>query len=360
MALPAVRTLADCADFSKTVVPFVPQFRSLSQQIPQALANPQQMRDLYLSTNPLISAFVFSLLLFPIFLLVSEANKNYSQVDRMWSILPTVYNGHYAMWARLHGMPTVRLDTLLVFTAIWSIRLTFNYWRKGGYSKGSEDYRWAYLRSKISPTAFFIFNILFISLAQSVLLFMITAPTYVLLLTSRMYVDGSELTDFVFSRILAGLVLLEWFADQQQWTFQQAKKEYLKTAKVPLGFEQEDLDRGFVITGLWSWSRHPNFAAEQAIWLALYQWSCTVTGTLYNWSIVGALSYVILFQASTWFTESISSGKYPEYAEYQQRVGMFLPRMSTSIREVSGDRARENAARPTADVVKDTATKEKS
>ncbi|KAI9774419.1 MAG: hypothetical protein M1840_004313 [Geoglossum simile] len=182
-----------------------------------------------------------------------------------------------------------------------------------------------YLRSKISPTAFFLFNIVFISLAQSILLFLITTPTYILLLASKIVGDDSTLIDLIFSRVLTGLVLFEWFADQQQWRFQQAKKEYLKTAKVPPRFEQEDLDRGFVVKGLWSWSRHPNFAAEQAIWFTLYQWSCVVTGTLYNWTIVGALSYSILFQASTWFTETISSEKYPDYAEYQQRVGMFLP-----------------------------------
>ena len=45
--------------------------------------------------------------------------------------------------------------------------------------------------------------------------------------------------------------------------FQQAKKEYQATAKVPPGYEAEDLDRGFVVTGLFSWSRPPNFAAEQ-------------------------------------------------------------------------------------------------
>ncbi|KAI9862790.1 MAG: hypothetical protein M1813_004286 [Trichoglossum hirsutum] len=121
MALPAVHTLADCADFSETVMPFIPQLQSLSQQMVQAWANPQQMKDLYLLTNPLISAFAFSLFLFPIFLLVSEVNKNYSQVDRMWSILPTVYNGHYVIWAHLQGMPTVRLDTLLMFSVIWSV-----------------------------------------------------------------------------------------------------------------------------------------------------------------------------------------------------------------------------------------------
>lgn len=48
----------------------------------------------------------------------------------------------------------------------------------------------------------------------------------------------------------------------------------------------------------------------------------------YNWTGVGALSYLALFQGSTWLTELISTGKYPEYREYQRRVGRFLPNLS--------------------------------
>jgi hypothetical protein len=113
--------------------------------------------------------------------------------------------------------------------------------------------------------------------------------------------------------------------------YQNAKKSYLKTAKVPHKFEQEDLDRGFVVTGLWTYSRHPNFAAEQAIWVVLYQWGCWTSEVLYNWTFVGAMSYLFLFQASTWFTELVTAGKYPEYAEYQQRVGKFLPKLTSSL-----------------------------
>lgn len=182
------------------------------------------------------------------------------------------------------------------------------------------------------------------------LLFSVTLPTYILLLASRLTANEFQIADLVFSRVLMGLVLLAFFADQQQWReywvllavlgvklmcriieYQNAKKEYRKTAKVPPKFQQEDLDRGFIVTGLWSWSRHPNFAAEQSIWVVLYQWSCWITNVYFNWTIVGALSYLILFQASTWFTELISAKKYPEYAEYQKRVGKFLPRLSTDL-----------------------------
>ena len=47
-------------------------------------------------------------------------------------------------------------------------RLTFNYWRKGGYSIGSEDYRWEVLRDHIPPPLFFLFDVVFISFAQNV------------------------------------------------------------------------------------------------------------------------------------------------------------------------------------------------
>jgi len=39
------------------------------------------------------------------------------------------------------------------------------------------------------------------------------------------------------------------------------------------------------------------------------------------------MSYLFLFQGSTWLTESITAGKYPEYKAYQERVGQFVPTM---------------------------------
>lgn len=52
---------------------------------------------------------------------------------------------------------------------------------------------------------------------------------------------------------------------------------------------------------------------------------------LYNWTFLGAMGYLFLFQASTWFTELITAGKYSDYAEYQQRVGKFLPKLTSSL-----------------------------
>jgi len=85
------------------------------------------------------------------------------------------------------------------------------------------------------------------------------------------------------------------------------------------------MDVGFLTKGLFAYSRHPNFAAEQTVWVTLYVWSCLATDTWYNWTGVGAVGYLILFQASTWLTELLSAKKYPEYKAYQKQVGKFLP-----------------------------------
>lgn len=168
MALPTINTVIDCADWSKAVEPYAPQLYDLPHQILQTFRSPHALKELYLSTNPLISGFALSLFLAPVFLAVSEANKNYSQVDRCWSLLPTLYNAHYVLYAHATGLPTKRMDALLAFSTIWSMRLTYNYWRKGGYTVGSEDYRWEVLKKYIGPFLFLPFNIVFIALIQSV------------------------------------------------------------------------------------------------------------------------------------------------------------------------------------------------
>ncbi|OJJ51341.1 hypothetical protein ASPZODRAFT_87589 [Penicilliopsis zonata CBS 506.65] len=336
--LPEVHSLAECVSFPQTVMPFVSEFLALPTRLLEAGQDVDTLKEVYFTTNPFVTAIAFALLLCPLFLVTSEIFRNWSQVDRVWSILPAVYNVHFAVWARATGISSQRLDTIALVTILWSLRLTFNYWRKGGYQWGSEDYRWQIIRSKINNGfLFFLLNVVFICVVQSLLLALITAPTYVFLVVSQ--VHGHEefgIPDLVFSRLMFFFIVIELLADQQQWSFQRAKGEYLKTARIPDRYKgrytQEDLDRGFVVSGLWSWCRHPNFAAEQAIWLTLYIWSCYITQTYVNWTGIGVLGYLLIFQGSTPLTESISAAKYPEYVEYQARVGRFIPRLSVEAK----------------------------
>jgi hypothetical protein len=121
MALPTLKALEECADFSKAVEPFIPQLYELPQKLFEAVSRREGFLDLYLETNPLISGFATSIVLGAVFLVAAEVNRNYSQVDRFWSLLPTFYIAHFDLWARLSGMPSERLDVILIFSTFWSV-----------------------------------------------------------------------------------------------------------------------------------------------------------------------------------------------------------------------------------------------
>lgn len=167
-ALPLLQTIPECAEYSKTVAPFMPQLNDLPYRVAAHITDLQGLQEIYASTNPLIMSLAIALFLTPVVLTVSEINKNYSQVDRLWSFIPALYNVHYAVWAHLNGLPTFRLNHVMAVSIIWGTRLTFNYWRKGGYTVGSEDYRWAIVKDRIGSTGMFLLNITFISLGQNV------------------------------------------------------------------------------------------------------------------------------------------------------------------------------------------------
>jgi len=81
----------------------------------------------------------------------------------------------------------------------------------------------------------------------------------------------------------------------------------------------------FVQSGLWRVSRHPNFFFEQSQWWLIYLFGAVAAGTPLVWTVAGAALLTLLFIGSTIFTESITRGKYPEYADYQARVSPIVP-----------------------------------
>ena len=76
---------------------------------------------------------------------------------------------------------------------------------------------------------------------------------------------------------------------------------------------------------LWGCSRHPNYFAEQAIWVCFYLLSVAAGIGIVNWSVIGALLLIVLFQGSSSLAEEISGGKYPEYEQYCKSIPRFFP-----------------------------------
>lgn len=243
--------------------------------------------------------------------IASLVTGNSSWVDRSWSIAPILYVGIFAGAA---GFTNPTLTVMFWLVALWGFRLTFNFWRKGGYQRGGEDYRWPVLKARMKPWQYQVFTLFFIVLFQNVLVWSITLPAWVVYDAPR---SAFGLTQLVLTLVFLALLLFETVADQQQWNFHQAKAAALKQGKIP--------EQAFLDTGLFRFSRHPNFFAEQSQWWVLWVFGVVVTGSVLHWSILGPLVLSALFIGSTRFTEALTADKYPHYKEYQNRTSAIIP-----------------------------------
>ena len=64
--------------------------------------------------------------------LVSSATNNYSQVDKLWSIMPIIY-----AWIAYAYAPEIRILLMAILITAWGVRLTYNFTRRGGYSEAA-------------------------------------------------------------------------------------------------------------------------------------------------------------------------------------------------------------------------------
>lgn len=196
---------------------------------------------------------------------------------------------------------------------VWGLRLTWNFYRRGGYSwppwQGEEDYRWEqirqghYLKILKNPIVWHCFNFVFISVYQNVLLLWIVTPSFVAYTMATnpdcaaSYVPLG-VRDFLLAALFLFFIVVEAIADNQQYAFQTEKYR-----RIAAGIKLEnDFEDGFCQSGLFSMLRKPNYAAEQSVWITYYLFSVSASGGKWlNWTVFGCLLLVLLFQGSgTW------------------------------------------------------------
>lgn len=254
----------------------------------------------------------------------SIIGSNCSKVDQLWSIIPVIYAWIYWLHFSLkNGDMHCRLTLICVCITLWGVRLTYNFWRRGGYGNfitHDEDYRWPILRSKINPYLFLIFNLTFIATYQNVLLWFIVTPLYVVGKQSGQTIDN---IDIALAFLFVCLLIIETVADQQQYNFQEYKHSLSESQRKSHALK--DIRDGFLQHGLFKYSRHPNYFAEQSLWICVYLFSVHATGEWWNLSGLGCIQLLLLFQGSMAFSEGITLSKYPEYENYQNKVSKSIP-----------------------------------
>lgn len=231
--------------------------------------------------------------------LASVVTREYSWVDRLWSVIPAVYLWVFA--ARGGGS---RAILVAVLVTLWGVRLTFNFARRGGYAPGGEDYRWGIIRARLPGWAFAVFNLLFISVYQNALLLGIALPGWTMA-ENRAPLGG---WDLLAAALFLGFLAGETLADQQRWNF-----------------HRDNAAGGVLRTGLFRYSRHPNYFFEIAQWWVVFAFASIAAGTPFLWTGTGAVFLTLLFLGSTAVTEAISASRHPEFEDYKRVTSMLIP-----------------------------------
>ncbi len=243
---------------------------------------------------------------------VSIFKRDVSIVDSIWSL---VLLGLCAAYFLLYEYPTARGTIVLALTAVWAVRLSaYITWRNRGEP---EDARYQAIRRKYSPN-FAIKSLGIVFLLQGFLAWIISLPLLAAVTGSKpLYLlDAAAATLVVFG------ILFESIADAQLAAF-----------KARNDSRQQVLD-----TGLWRYTRHPNYFGECCIWWGFYLFAVAAGGW---WSIISPLlmTFLLLRVSGVALLEKDISGRRPAYVDYIKRTNAFIPGLPRDRQNRGADHA---------------------
>jgi len=230
--------------------------------------------------------------------LFSVVKRDVSFVDSLWSLFFLIAAGVFALAAQPlsdRGMIVVALVT------IWSLRLSI-YITARNWGE-PEDYRYKTIRANNEPG--FAFKSLYIVFGlQGLLAWLIALP----LLPSITSSNELQLLD-----ALAIVLWLTGFVFEAGGDYQLSK------------FKRNPQNKGRVLdTGLWRYTRHPNYFGDFCIWWSFYLFAVAAGGW---WTIASPLlmSLLLLKVSGVVMLEKTITGRRPAYAEYIRRTNAFFP-----------------------------------
>eukprot|EP00937_MAST-01D_sp_MAST-1D-sp2_P000366 g366.t1 len=250
------------------------------------------------------------------FWLVGLAQRSFWLIDPYWTIIPPLLGQLYRAHPRAE-FDEARSAVSLVLLWLWSARLTHSYFRREEWKFGQrEDWRYTKM-AKDWPRLWPVLSFFAVGLAQQPMLVGITLPAY----TVHLSADAARpfgAADAVATALCAAGLLVAKLADDQLRAYMLAN-EALVAAGRP--------KRTLLETGLWRYSRHPNYFGEQLWW-----WSFGLFAVLLGqWYMLGgALFNSIVLASVTVMTERrMLDGWEPARAEqyrgYMRRTSPCIP-----------------------------------
>jgi steroid 5-alpha reductase family enzyme len=230
---------------------------------------------------------------------VSLIRKRNDVADVAWGL------GFVLMtWASffLSGDSGIRGMLVGVLVSIWGLRLAWHIHRR---NKGkAEDYRYLAWRKEWGKW-FYIRSYFQVYLLQGLFLFLIVSP--VLLINKN---AGPSLVLLDFLGVAVWLVGFYF--------------EALGDAQLARFIKNPENKGKLMQSGLWAYTRHPNYFGEVVQWWGLWLIALSVPGAWLG--IVGpmTITFLILKVSGVPMLEKKLEGN-PEFAEYKRKTSIFIP-----------------------------------
>ncbi len=229
--------------------------------------------------------------------------RNASTYDAYWSVAPIALTAFWFVPAASTANP-VRLAIVAALVVWWGWRLTYN-WARGWTGFGHEDWRYVDLRRK-TGLAWPLVNLLGIHLFPTVQVFLGLLPVHAVATSAA----PLGVLDGVAAAVTAGAILLEQTADRQLHQFR------LRKARGDAS--------GTLNTGVWAWSRHPNYLGEMGFWWGLWLFAVGIGAE--GWRVAGAAAITLMFVfVSVPLIEARHRARRPDYDDVAA-PGVLFPR----------------------------------
>jgi len=249
-------------------------------------------------------SFIVTIIAFTILWLISTKTKNTGLTDGYWGPgFAVIGISQLAFQPSLIVQLSAQQWLVLVLVLIWSTRLGLHLTARH-FAKKEEDGRYLKMRQE-GGSNFWWVSFGKIYLLQAVTLWLIAAPIHALMIpASRELITG--LLWIGVTTAIAGF-LIETFADHQLKTGTAASQH-----------------RTTFRSGLWQWSRHPNYFGELVFWWGIATAVYAISG---NWLAFGgpALLTIVIKFISVPITEKHLLQSRTDYLAYQKETAAIVP-----------------------------------
>lgn len=245
-----------------------------------------------------IKLLVFDLVMTLVVYIASLIVKNASIYDPFWSVIPPVLILYAMISLKAFGL----VNLLMLFSiSLWAIRLTYN-WALNWHSFKYQDWRYDLIKSK-TKKLYPLASLFAIQLLPTMVVF---AQIYVSVKIIEANASLSLLA-IIPSIIIIAATILQGVSDVQM------KK-----------FRESNTKKRVIDTGVWRYSRHPNYFAEILVWWGIYGFYIAIFGKIDLVILAPIIMTLLFLVVSIPLMENKILKTRPEYRQYQEKTSMLI------------------------------------